>query len=117
MLRRLATLVPGEVGISSITLAELFYGASKSTYPEQNHSALEQFLLALEFVDFDQRSALACGNIRAELERNGNVIGSMDMLIAAQAISLGLILVTNNTKEFERVSGILLEDWISETKK
>jgi tRNA(fMet)-specific endonuclease VapC len=116
LLQRLATLVPGDVGISSITLAELFSGASKSAYPAQNNSALEQFLLSLELVAFDQQAAFAYGNIRAELERNGNVIGSMDMLIAAQAISLGTILVTNNSKEFKRVAGLLLEDWISESE-
>ncbi len=113
LIQRLTKLVPGDVGISSITLAELFFGASKSSYPEQNNSALEQFILSLELVAFDQQAALAYGNIRAELERNGNVIGSMDMLIAAQAISLGVILVTNNTREFNRVSGLLLENWIS----
>jgi tRNA(fMet)-specific endonuclease VapC len=115
ILQKLTTLAPGDVGISCITLAELFYGSAKSTHPEQNNSALEQFLLSLELVDFDQQAASAYGKIRAELEKNGKIIGSMDMLIAAQAISLGTILVTNNTREFKRVSGLLLEDWIAET--
>jgi tRNA(fMet)-specific endonuclease VapC len=116
LLQRLTTLEPGEVGLSSITLAELIYGAAKSSQTEQNLAALEQFLLPLELVNFDESAAAAYGQIRAGLEREGKVIGSMDMLIAAHALSLNTILVTNNTKEFGRVSGLLLEDWISETR-
>ena len=116
LLQRLTALEPGEVGLSSITLAELFYGAAKSSQTEQNLAALEQFLLPLELVNFDESAATACGQIRAGLERDGKVIGSMDMLIAAHALSLNAILVTNNTKEFGRVSDLLLEDWISETR-
>ena len=116
LLQRLITLEPGEVGLSSITLAELIYGADKSSQTEQNLAALEQFLLPLELVNFDESAATAYGQIRAGLEREGKVIGSMDMLIAAHALSLNTILVTNNTKEFGRVSGLLLEDWISETR-
>lgn len=115
LIRRLTALEPGEVGISSITLAELIYGAAKSAQPEQNRIALEQFLLPLELVEFDESAALAYGQIRAGLERDGKVIGSMEMLIAAHALSLNSILVTNNTQEFGRVPGLLLEDWISET--
>ena len=116
LLQRLTALEPGEVGLSSITLAELIYGADKSSQTEQNLAALEQFLLPLELVNFDESAATAYGQIRAGLEREGKVIGSMDMLIAAHALSLNTILVTNNTKEFGRVSGLLLEDWISETR-
>ena len=115
LLQRLITLEPGEVGLSSITLAELIYVADKSSQTEQNLAALEQFLLPLELVNFDDSAATAYGQIRAGLEREGKVIGSMDMLIAAHALSLNTILVTNNIKEFGRVSGLLLEDWISET--
>ena len=116
LLQRLTTLEPGEVCLSSITLAELIYGAAKSSQTEQNLVALEQFLLPLELVNFDESAATAYGQIRAGLEREGKAIGSMDMLIAAHALSLNTILVTNNTKEFGRVSGLLLEDWISETR-
>jgi tRNA(fMet)-specific endonuclease VapC len=115
LIHRLTAIEPGEVGISSITLAELIYGAVKSTRPEQNQAALEQFLLPLELVDFDGSAALAYGQIRAELERDGKSIESMDMLIAAHAMSLSSILVTNNTREFGRIPGLILEDWISKT--
>ena len=116
LLQRLTSLQPGEVGISSITLAELTYGAAKSSHPKQNLSALEQFILPLDLADFDQKAARAYGQIRASLEHTGVVIGSMDMLIAAHAISLNAILVTNNTREFQRVRGLVIEDWISESK-
>jgi tRNA(fMet)-specific endonuclease VapC len=115
LIGRLTALEPGEVGLSSITLAELIDGADKSVRPEQNLAALEQFLLPLELVDFDGAAAMAYGQIRTGLERIGKTIGSMDMLIAAHALSLNTVLVTNNTKEFARVPGLLLEDWISET--
>jgi tRNA(fMet)-specific endonuclease VapC len=116
LIQRLTSLQPGDAGISSITLAELFHGVEKSARPEQNMSALEQFLLPLDLADFDQDSALAYGKIRADLERTGQLIGSMDILIAAHAVSLDAIMVTNNVKEFQRVKGLFVEDWISETK-
>lgn len=113
LIQRITSHQPGEVGISSITLAELIHGVEKSTHVEQNMSALQQFLLPLELSDFDQQAAFIYGKIRAQLERDGQTIGSMDMLIAAQAISLETILVTNNTKEFQRVKDLNIEDWIS----
>jgi len=116
LIQRLTFLQPGDAGISSITLAELFHGVEKSARPEQNMSALEQFLLPLDLADFDLDAALAYGRIRMDLERTGQLIGSMDMLIAAHAVSVDAILVTNNVQEFRRVKGLLVEDWISETK-
>jgi len=116
LIQQLTSLQPGDAGISSITLAELFHGFGKSARPEQNMSALEQFLLPLDLADFDLNAALAYGKIRADLERTGQLIGSMDMLIAAHAVSLGAIMVTNNVQEFQRVKGLFVEDWIFETK-
>jgi tRNA(fMet)-specific endonuclease VapC len=113
LIQRLTSLQPGDAGISSITLAELFHGIEKSAQPEQNLSALEQFLLPLDLADFDQDAALAYGKIRADLERAGQLIGSMDMLIAAHAVSLDAIMVTNNVEEFRRVKDLSVEDWIS----
>ena len=113
LVKRITSCQPGDVGISCISLAELAHGVEKSTQMEQNMSALQLFLLPLELVDFDQQAALAYGKIWAQLEREGQVIGSMDMLIAAHAISLGTILVTNNVQEFHRVRELNMEDWIS----
>ena len=112
LLRRLTSREPGQVGISAITLAELVHGVEKSAQPEHNLSALQQFLLPLELADFDQQAALAYGKIRKSLERDGRVIGSMDMLIAAHAIGLGATLVTNNEGEFKRIDGLVLDNWI-----
>ena len=101
----------GEVGVSSVTVAELSYGAEKSSRPEQNWEALSQFLLPLEVVAFGPEAAAAYGRIRVALERAGTPIGPLDTLIAAHAISLGVTLVTNNVREFERVPNLDVEDW------
>jgi len=97
---------------SSITVAELEYGICKSQRQERNRAALMQFLLPLEIVEFDQSAAIIYGSIRSDLESRGLVIGSMDMLIAAHALSLNLILVTNNIQEFSRVPMLALENWV-----
>lgn len=103
----------GEIGISAITVAELSYGVQKSQRVAQNQVALEQFLLPLALLEFDEAAALTYGKIRAELERQGNPIGSLDLLIAAQALNRGITLVTNNRGEFERVDGLAIENWSS----
>jgi len=112
LIQRLTRCDPGDVGVSSITIAELAHGAKKSNQIEQNLSALEQFLLPIEVADFDQRASAAYGFIRAILEREGKIIGSMDMLIGAHALSLGVVLVTNNTGEFQRIPKLKIEDWM-----
>ncbi len=101
----------GSVGISSITLAELAYGVKKSAQTEKNQRALDQFLIPLEIVDFDSNSALEYGRVRTELEKNGTPIGPLDTIIAAHVRSMELTLVTNNEKEFKRVSGLKVENW------
>jgi tRNA(fMet)-specific endonuclease VapC len=103
----------GDIGISSITVAELEFGVQKSKYPDQNERALEQFLLPLTVVDFDNAAAIVYGKIRASLEKQGTAIGSLDTLIAAHAVSLGLTLITNNVKEFSRVADLKLENWVN----
>lgn len=112
VLEKFQTLQISDVGISSITIAELEYGIYKSQRQEQNRIALSQFLITLEILPFDERSTQTYGRIRAELERQGLVIGSMDMLIASQAISLGLTLVTNNVRELSRIPELVLENWL-----
>ena len=109
---RFKELTPGNVGISSITLAEMQYGIDKSSKPAQNQEALDQFLLPLEILDFNANAAIEYGRIRSALEKKGTPIGSFDMLIAAHAKSVGAVLVTNNIKEFDRVSGLLTENWV-----
>lgn len=110
-LKRFEEFEVGEIGVSVITVSELRYGAEKSPRPEQNRRALEQFLLPLEVVSFDYEATTSYGQIRATLQKQGKPIGPLDTLIAAHALSLGTILVTNNTREFERVSGLQIEDW------
>lgn len=111
VLQRFAGVQPGDVGVSSITIAELDYGAQKSSDPQRNLRALAQFLLPLVICDFDEAAANAYGDLRAHLERKGAVIGSMDMLIAAHALSLPATIVTNNTREFSRVPKLEIENW------
>jgi tRNA(fMet)-specific endonuclease VapC len=89
----------GDIGVSSVTVAELAYGVAK-TKSDRNRSALERFLLPLEIADFDHAAALVYGDVRADLEHRGRPIGPLDMLIAAHALSLCVTLVTNNAREF-----------------
>lgn len=103
----------GDICISSVTLAELRYGVAKSQYQEKNRVALDQFILPLEVVDFDEPATLHYGTLRAMLEKQGTPIGALDMMIAAHALSLNVCLVTNNTREFDRVSGLKVIDWIA----
>ena len=113
LIERLTACAPGEIGVSAITVAELAHGAHKSKNVEKNLSALEQFLLPVEVADFDQRASGAYGLVRASLEQKGKTIGSMDMLIGAHALSLDVILVTNNTSEFKRIPNLYIEDWMA----
>jgi tRNA(fMet)-specific endonuclease VapC len=103
----------GDIGTSSITLSELRYGVARSKYKEKNTKALDQFIIPLDIALFDEKAALAYGGIRATLEKAGTPIGAMDMLIAAHAVSLGVTLVTNNTREFSRIPGLRIVDWVS----
>ena len=107
------TLDLGDVCISSVTLSELMYGVQKSQHQEKNKAALEEFLSPIDIISFDEEAAVSYGEIRASLEKNGMVIGPLDMMIAAHAKSLNAIIVTNNTKEFSRVPHLKIEDWAS----
>ena len=113
VIERFLKLNPKEICISSITFAELSYGVEKSLAKIKNHIALTLFLSNIEIRSFDMKAAEEYGGVRAELEAKGLPIGPLDTQIAAHARSLGLVLVTNNTKEFERVSGLQLENWAS----
>lgn len=99
------------MGISTVTLGELVFGAEHSQQVERNLADIETMVARLEVLPFDTKAAYHFGQIRAALYRIGNPIGPYDMMIAGQALSSGLKLVTNHTKEFKRVPGIVLEDW------
>jgi tRNA(fMet)-specific endonuclease VapC len=101
-----------EVAMSSITLAELQYGVAKSARPGGNAVLLVEFCAPLALLDFDSRAAETYGIMRATLERAGTPIGPLDSLIAAHALSLGVTLVTNNQREFRRVGGLRIENWV-----
>ena len=112
VLQKFKTYQVGDIGVSSITVAELEFGVQKSQFPTRNQQALTQFLLPLQTVDFDRAAAIVYGDIRSTLEKQGTPIGSLDTLIAAHAISLKVTLITNNVKEFNRVSNLQLENWV-----
>jgi tRNA(fMet)-specific endonuclease VapC len=105
--RRLAT---SELGISSVTVAELAFGVAKSG-SVRNRVALQTFLVPLEVAPFDLAAALTYGDVRAELERRGQPIGPLDLQIAAHALSLNATVVTNNEREFRKVVGLNVENW------
>ena len=112
VIKRIQTKQPEQIAISTITQAELEYGIARSRDVDQNRIALLEFLFPFLLIDFDQMAAIQYGLIRASLESRGKPIGSMDMLLAAQAKSRDLILVTNNEKEFQRIEGLKLENWV-----
>lgn len=111
VLARFRGEVTGDIGISAITAAELAYGVAKSG-SARNRAALEKFFVPLEIAAFDADAWWRYGDIRADLERRGQPIGSLDTLIAAHALALDTTLVTNNMTEFSRVPGLRLENWV-----
>jgi tRNA(fMet)-specific endonuclease VapC len=100
------------LAISTITLAELEYANENSQYKERNKIALMQFLTIIDIKNFDERASKKFGEIKKDLKDRRCLIGPYDMLIGAHAKSLGLILVTNNVKEFERIKGLQIENWV-----
>jgi tRNA(fMet)-specific endonuclease VapC len=102
----------GQMAMSSVSLLELVYGAEKSAAPERNLRDVEGLAARLEVLPFDAAAATHAGRIRADLARAGTPIGPYDQMIAGHARSLGLTLVSNNLREFERVQGLLMENWV-----
>ena len=100
-----------KIGVSSITVAELYYGVRKRGSGKLE-ALVSEFLLPLERYPFDENAAFEYGNIRSDLESKGNTIGPNDLFIAAHTKSLNAVLVTNNVKEFERVENLVIENWI-----
>lgn len=101
----------GDIAISSITVAELNYGIAKSQQRDRNQAALDRFLLPLTIVPFDRAASDYYGQLRHNLERQGQPIGNMDLLIAAHALSLRLEIVTNNVREFSRIPHLSVQNW------
>ena len=108
---RLQEHEPENICISSVTYAELSHEVEKSKSIEKNRLALSLLLANIEILNFDSLAAESYGKVRADLEKAGTPIGVIDMMIAGHALSLGFTVVTNNTKEFERVKGLKLENW------
>ncbi len=108
---RVAQLRPGDAGMSIVTYFELVYGAEKSPRPRENFARVEQLESLIPVLALDGSAAMHYGRLRSDLERRGSLIGALDMLIAAHALSLGLTLVTNNTREFARIEGLRIENW------
>ena len=102
----------GDIVLSTITKHELLYAAYKSKYIKKNIEAINQFCSPFEILAFDEKEADICGRIRADLEVQGNIIGAMDLQIAAIAMSYDFTLVTNNEKEFNRIKGLNIENWV-----
>ena len=110
-LRERFNATASELSISTIVLTELLHGAAKSARPEHNRNEVERFAARLEVLTFDAEAAGHAADIRADLERKGLLIGGYDLLVAGHARSRGLIVVTGNLGEFERVDGLRCEDW------
>ena len=103
----------GNICISSITVSELQYGACKSKQIKKNLKRLDEFLSPFAIISYDENASKYYGQIRSYLEKQGNVIGPLDMLIAAHALSENLTLITNNEKEFKRVKSLEIENWVT----
>ena len=102
----------GDIGVSTITVSELHYGAAKSKHTKLNFRRIEEFLAPLEILPYDHNAAVYYGEIRCNLEKEGKTIGPLEMLIAAHALSRGITLVTNNETEFQRVDRLTVENWV-----
>ena len=113
VIERFKTFQPGDIGISAVTASELRYGAAKSARPEENASRLNAFFAPFAILAYDDAAAGAYGDLRALLEKQGQTIGPLDMLIAAHALSLNATLVTNNENEFRRIKNLNVENWAS----
>src|SRR3990167_602460 len=111
IIKKFKTMSAEDIVISSIVLTELAFGVYNSAHPEKNLDTLKKLVSPLSVLAYDESAAYCCGEIRAHLKKNGTPIGPMDILIAAHALSVNAILITNNTKEFSRIKNLRLENW------
>ena len=112
-LRRFNDYKVSEIGISWVTLAELEFGVAKSQQQGKNQAALDEFVLPLEIAIMDRQAASVYAQVRAALEKKGTPIGALDLMIGAHALGLGVTLATNNTREFSRIKGLAVVDWLA----
>ena len=110
--KKLFQIPPSDIFISSVTVSELEYGCSKSNWENRSRNVMNLFLSAFTIIAFDEKDARIAGRVRAKLMKSGTPIGPYDIQIAAQGLSRGLTVVTHNTKEFERIPELKLEDWV-----
>lgn len=115
-LRRFNDYTVGDICISWVTLAELEFGVAKSQHREKNRAALDEFVLPLEVARLDRATARTYGRLRADLEKKGTPIGALDMMIGAHALTLGVTLATNNIREFSRIKGLTVVDWLADKR-
>ena len=111
LIRRLHSIHPKDIGLSVLVVAELRYGADYSNNPIRNHHLVDAFLSPFEIQPVHENVAIHYGSLYANLRKKGQLIGIMDTLIAAHALALGVILITNNLKEFQKVPGLVCENW------
>ena len=113
VINTLSKMDPSTIAISAVTWSELIYGVEKSQTPEKNHQALSHFITPFEILPWTEKEAYHCGEIRAKLSQLGTPIGPFDCQIAGHALALNLTLVTNNEKEFRRVDGLKIINWVN----
>ena len=111
ILARLAGYEVGDVGLSSITVAELYFGVANSEHADRNREALQQFLLPFTISPFGHKAAITYGRVRADLQRAGQPIGPLDTLVGAHALALGVALATGNVREFSHIQGLEVQRW------
>lgn len=117
LIQKFKSIEIGQIGISSITISELYYGMAKSWNQGSNQKRLEEFLVPFEILAYDEIASKHYGEIRYDLEKRGEVIGPLDLLIAAHALSRDLVLVTNNEKKFQRIQQLKVENWSISTNR
>ncbi len=111
VLERIQSNFEKGIFISSLTIAELEFGVSNSQHPDENRMALIEFLSIFDYLNYDEEDAIQYGKLKTILRRAGKVIGPIDMLLASQALSKELVMVTNNTREFIRIPDLEIQDW------
>jgi tRNA(fMet)-specific endonuclease VapC len=112
--QRIDAVDAGDIFLSAITVAELYFGAWNSSRPRENRELIDELLSYVTVLDFDHNAAFMFGRVKAELKQSGRIVNDSDLLISATALFHSLILVTNNERHFERIPDLRIENWIAE---